>query len=463
MGRRRVGGLKRRSPPAGRDAAWRRARFRGRQAVLRSVDGMSSSSSRASLRRKRSRSRAEAERQRGEPRRDGRSAIEACVSARSRMHFARRRRNLTRRCATGVQRGLLRPVPCNRLPPPRPRAAQPRVHVPSIHRPVAPASDQPDRDGRAGLPADPRAVFRCRSNATRAAMRTSRSAAAGEVPIGTPSTRSRRVYSPMRWFRDDRRVDRGIHLFLVRTAAAGAVLFLLVRALAEPGRGFAPLVFAIASADPQLQACRQHRELDAAAADRVGLGLVSAVGDERSLSWLASGAFARSPLVQAGRRHGRGLLALGVWGDAIVGSAMPGSEPARDSRLRAGRCAGLGAGSALLRRERRADTLLDAVVLHNPVCTRGPGAEGPRTWAAPSRSSCRASGRFSVCARGLAARGGVRRSVRHALAAGGGNLRARRSASFRLITSCRRYPRRRLAGVGAAGWSGRRRAPRARG
>ena len=216
-----------------------------------------------------------------------------------------------------------------------------------------------------------------------------------------------------------------IHLFLwLWTATAAAALFALVRALAGGlAGGFALLVFAIASADPQVQGHAANTEnwmllplvFSAAACVR---------GWQRGdrLSWLACGGFAALACwFKQVAVTDACLLAVGVWGDAIVGRPAPGARRAL------GRGALFALGAALV----SAPVLIyfgangalapffDAVFLHNVGYARASSwAEGlahlrvglarqlPSFWAV-----------WALALAGWLVPGGAAPGVRHALAA----------------------------------------------
>jgi len=217
----------------------------------------------------------------------------------------------------------------------------------------------------------------------------------------------------------------GIRLFLwLWTAAAAAALFHLVRALSGGlAAGFALLVFAIASADPQVQGHAANTEnwmllpliLSAAACVR---------GWQRGdrWSWLACGGFAALACwFKQVAVTDACLLAAGIWGDAIVGRPAPGAREA------CSRGALFALGAALV----SAPVLLyfaangalapffDAVFIHNVGYSRASsGAEGlANLGRALARQLPSFSWVWALALAGWLVPGFAGRPVRHALAA----------------------------------------------
>jgi hypothetical protein len=217
----------------------------------------------------------------------------------------------------------------------------------------------------------------------------------------------------------------GIHLFLwLWTAAAGATLFALVRALAGGvAGGFALLAFALASADPQLQGHAANTEnwmllplvLSAAACVR---------GWRRGnrLSWLACGGFAALACwFKQVAVTDACLLAAGVLGDGILGRPAPAARTA----LARGALFALGAALAsapallYLAATGALAPFLDAVFLHNLGYARASSwAEGlANLRVALARQGPSFAAVWALALAGWLLPGRVAGPVRHALAA----------------------------------------------
>lgn len=217
-----------------------------------------------------------------------------------------------------------------------------------------------------------------------------------------------------------------IHGFLwLWTAAAAALLFLLVREVAGTlAAGFALLVFAIASADPHLQGHAANTE------NWMLLPLVLSAGacvrgwlrGDRS-SWLACGGFAALAcgFKQVAVTDALLLATAGVWGDAILARPTPSARQACSRGALFALGAALASAPVVLyfAGNGALAPFLDAVFLHNLEYSRAvPLADGlanlsgvlayqlPSFWAV-----------WALALAGWLLPGDVRGPVRHALAA----------------------------------------------
>ena len=317
----------------------------------------------------------------------------------------------------------------------------------------APHSGRLDRRGGGRVPGDPRAVPLAAARARRGGVRVHRAAhARGRCSLSgclrpEAAGRVRRLWAGLRPARRVGRSDPSLPLALDRGGRLRCIA--LVREVAGTlAAGFALLVFAIASADPQVQGqpptprtgCCCRSCCRRAPASAAGCAAIARAGSPAAASRRSRVGSSRSRSRTRAARRG------GCLGRRDPRPADPErAEACCGGALRPGGRARVGAGRALLRGNGALAPFLDAVFLHNLEYSRA--ARRPRAsriYLACSRTSCRASGgsgrwRWRAgCFQGTCADPCGMRSQ----PGGWRPSRARRSASTSARTiSCRRCPR----------------------